>query len=254
MKTARLVLLSVLLFASPAYAAPFDNCEEYIKYGVPGDTGDPLCRKGFALVHNSERKTAVWVAEHLTREKVAGRLPRSNNFVPDPDLAPGKRAEVSDYKDSNYDRGHMAPGGDMRWDMEAMRQSFYLSNITPQVGPGMNRGIWKQLEEQVRAWASQRGELYVYTGPIYAPDEPVIVIGANQVAAPTHFYKVIFDPIRVEAIAFIMPNTELRTEDMPHYIVTISEVEQVTGLSFLGNINELVRGIVKSQKALELWQ
>jgi endonuclease G len=254
MKTARLVLLFVLLHSSLAYAAPFDNCEEYIKYGIPGDTGDPLCRKGFALSHHSERKTAVWVAEHLTRERMAGRLPRSDDFAPDPDLPPGKRAEVSDYKDSNYDRGHMAPGADMRWDPEAMRQSFYLSNISPQVGPQMNRGIWKQLEEKVRRWASQRGELYVYTGPIYAPDEPLIVIGANKVAAPTHFYKVIFDPVRVEAIAFIMPNTELRTENMPDYIVTVTEVEQMTGLNFLGNINAVIRTIVKSQKALELWQ
>jgi endonuclease G len=185
---------------------------------------------------------------------VAGQLLRSDDFVPDPDLAPGKRAEVSDYKDSNYDRGHMAPGADMRWDMEAMRQSFYLSNISPQVGPGMNRGIWKQLEEKVRTWAAQRGELYVYTGPIYAPDEPLILIGPNQVAAPTHFYKVIFDPVRVEAIAFIMPNSELRTEDMPHYIVTVGEVEKVTGLNFLGNITTVIRAIVKGQKALELWQ
>ena len=254
MKTIRPVLLLVFLLSSLAYGAPFDNCEEYIKYGVPGETGDPLCRKGFALAHHGERKTAVWVAEHLTKEKVAGRLQRSDNFVPDPDLPPGKRAEVSDYKGSNYDRGHMAPSGDMRWDMEAMRQSFYLSNVTPQVGPAMNRGIWKQLEENVRTWASQRGELYVYTGPIYASEEPLIVIGPNKVAAPTHFYKVIFDPVRVESIAFIMPNTELRTEDMPDYIVTVSEVEQVTGLNFLGNINEVIRAIVKSQKAVELWQ
>ncbi|HTE89111.1 MAG TPA: DNA/RNA non-specific endonuclease, partial [Terriglobales bacterium] len=111
MKTARLVLLFVLFYSPLAYAAPFDNCEEYIKYGIPGDTGDPLCRKGFALAHNSERKTAVWVAEHLTKEKVAGQLQRTDNFAPDPDLPPGKRAEVSDYKGSNYDRGHMAPSG-----------------------------------------------------------------------------------------------------------------------------------------------
>ena len=60
--------------------------------------------------------------------------------------------------------------------------------------------------------------------------------------------------MRVEAIAFIMPNTELRTEDMPQYIVTVSEVEQVTGLSFLGNINGVIRAIVKDQRTLELWQ
>lgn len=57
--------------------------------------------------------------------------------------------------------------------------------MVPQVGKGMNQGIWKDLEEKVRRWALDRGELYIYTGPIYANSAPK-TIGANKIAVPTH--------------------------------------------------------------------
>lgn len=258
MKIARcvsaVVFLVSLFFQIVALAGPLDNCEEYTKYGVPNDKGDLLCRTGYALAHNPEHKTPDWVAEHLTKEKATAVLARSNNFQPDPDLEPGSRAELADYNKSGYDRGHMAPAGDMRWDKDAMSESFFLSNMSPQIGLGMNRGIWKDLEEKVRTWAIKRGELYIFTGPIYAAGASEKMIGANKVAVPTHFYKIIFDPVRVEAIAFIMPNQSLKTKDLPNYIVSVHEVEAQTGLNFLSTIDEPVQKLVESKKASEVWE
>ncbi len=255
MKPARfaVVVLSLLLHTVVS-AGPLDSCQDYVKYGVPGDKGDLLCRTGYALAHNPARKTPDWVAEHLTREQASSSLPRSNDFRPDPDLEPGQRAELNDYKNSGYDRGHMAPAGDMRWNKEAMSESFFLSNMAPQIGPGMNRGIWKELEGKVRDWAIKRGELYIFTGPIYAGGSSGKTIGANDVAVPTHFYKIIFDPIRVETIAFIMPNRALKTKDLPTYIVSIDQVETETGLNFLSNISEQIQGLVESGKADGVWE
>ena len=247
------VFVVSLLFQVVALAGPFDGCQEYVKYGIPSNKGDLLCRTGYALAHNPERKTPDWVAELLTREKTRSSRARSNDFQPDPDLEPGQRAELADYKNSGYDRGHMAPAGDMRWDKEAMSESFFLSNMSPQIGPGMNRGIWKDLEEKVRTWAIKRGELHIFTGPIYASGSPK-TIGPNHVAVPTHFYKIIFDPVRVEAIAFIMENKPLKTKDLPAYLVSIDEVEAQTGLNFLSNIDEPVQQLVESKKATEVWQ
>lgn len=178
---------------------------------------------------------------------------RSNDFQPDPDLEPGQRAELVDYAKSGYDRGHMAPAGDMRWDKDAMTESFFLSNMSPQNGIGMNRGIWKDLEDKVRGWAIARWELYIYTGPIYETGTPK-TIGPNHVAVPAHFYKIIFDPIKVEAIAFIMPNAALKTKDLPKYIVTINEIETKTGLDFLSAIDAAVQKMVESKKQSEVWQ
>lgn len=153
-----------LVFAGVSHAVDVpDACKEFAKLGVPGMEGTLLCRKGYLLAHDPSRKTPIWVAEHLTHDKAGASLARTNNFQPDPDLEEGERAELSDYKGSGYDRGHMAPAGDMRWDQQAMVESFYLSNMVPQVGRGMNQGIWKDLEEKVRQWALNRGEVYIYT-------------------------------------------------------------------------------------------
>lgn len=242
------------LFSSlVALAGPFDSCQEYVKYGIPGEKGDLLCRTGYALAHNPDHKTPDWVAEYLTSEKAKAVLARSNNFQADPDLESDHRAELSDYKNSGYDRGHMAPAGNMRWSKVAMDESFFLSNMSPQIGPGMNRGIWKNLEEKVRKWAIARGELYIFTGPIYKKSESIKTIGDNKVAVPTHFYKIIFDPVRVEAIAFIMPNKKLKAEDLPKYIVSVQEVESETGLDFLSHIDKGAQDVIESKKATGLW-
>ena len=223
--------------------------------GVPGEQGTLLCRKGYALAHNPNRKTPDWVAEHLTRGKASASMPRQDFFMPDPGLKVGERAELADYKGSGFDRGHMAPAGDMRWDLEAYAQSFYLSNMVPQVGPHMNRGIWKALESRVRKWALARGELYIYTGPIYDnAGGLVMMIGLNQVAVPTHLYKIAYDPERKEAIAFIMPNEELETELMPIYIVSIDAVEEKTGLDFLSALSKEEQDVIESKKSDGLWQ
>ena len=214
--------------------------------------GALLCRKGYLLAHDPVRKTPIWVVEHLSSDKAVGSFVRADNFQIDPDLSEDERAELLDYRGSGYDRGHMAPAGDMKWDQQAMSESFFLSNMVPQTGVGMNQGIWKDLEEKVRSWAIIRGEIHIYTGPIYAKNPPD-TIGINKVAIPTHLYKIIYDPVTVEAIAFIMPNIKLKSSDMPRYVVTIREIEEKTGLNFLSKLNPKIADIVESIKADKLW-
>jgi endonuclease G len=247
------ILLFLFVSASSSHAdTPLESCGAYEKYGVPGQNGTLLCRKGYFLAHDSELKTPIWVVERLTREKANGPFSRSNNFRADSDLNVGERAELSDYRKSGFDRGHMAPAGNLKWDQQAMSESFFLSNIIPQVGEGMNRGIWKNLEVMVRRWVINRGEVYIYTGPIYAKAPPD-TIGTNKVAVPTHLYKIIYDPVTVEAIAFIMPNIKLKGADISTYIVTIREVEEKTGLNFLSKLNPMIEDIVETNTAIKLW-
>lgn len=250
--TALSVLILSFLISNISVARPIEDCKEYSKLGLPGQQGELLCRKGHLLAHNPQNKTPFWVIEHLTAEKAASDLvPRYNRFLPDPDLKKGERAELADYKGSGYDRGHMAPAADMHWDKQAMVECFYLSNMVPQVGKGMNQGIWKDLEEYVRKWAIERGEVYVFTGPIY--DRVFKRIGKNMVAVPSQLYKIIYDPYKAEAIAFIMPNEKLNSKDMPNYIVTIRDIESKTGLDFLSNLDQQVQVLIETKKAEGLW-
>ena len=246
----------ICLFANGAnlFAGPLEDCAEYTKTGIPGQNGELLCRTGYLLAYSQDNKTPFWVIEHLTADKARSNVvQRYNNFKADPDLKRGKRAELSDYKNSDYDRGHMAPSADMKWDKDAMVTCFYLSNMAPQVGEGMNRGIWASLEGKVRNWAISRGELFVFTGPIYQTTE-IRTIGKNKVSVPTHFYKIIYDPNKAEAIAFIMSNIPLSTKDMPNYIVRIRDIEELTGLDFLSTLDKQEQDRIETNRAEEMWQ
>ena len=125
--------------------------------------------EGYTVSYNSEYRIANWVAYELTAtEAKSKKTERSNKFVSDPQVK-GATAMNEDYTRSGYDRGHLAPAGDMKWSAKAMRESFYLSNICPQK-PKLNRGIWKDLEEQCRLWALDNGSLLIVTGPVITGD------------------------------------------------------------------------------------
>jgi len=243
-----------LIFVGTVRADSLDACSEHLVYGAPSMSPVLLCRLGYALSHNSTHKVPDWVAYHLVKDRIiSGNVPRSDDFRPDPDLEPGDRAELKDYKGSGYDRGHMAPAGAFKWSERAMSESFLLSNMAPQVGPSFNRGIWATLEAKVREWATSRGELYVVTGPIYATTN-VKRVGTNNVSVPTHFYKVIFDPIRVEAIAFILPNEKNPSSMLPTFITSVDEVENKTGLDFLSTLQDNVENLVEANLPPAMWQ
>ena len=137
---------------------------------------------------------------------------------------------LADYRGSGYDRGHMAPAGDLKASQEAMDESFYLSNIAPQVGVGFNRGIWRKLEEQVRVWTAERGELYVITGPVYYDFTPVI--GQSRVVVPDAFFKIIYDPETFEVWAFLIPNEKIELDRLVHFQTTLGTIEMQTGIEF----------------------
>ena len=119
-----------------------------------------ITHKGFTLSYNYDWKIPNWVAYELTDIEVEGEVPRYDRFKPDPMVPKDVTATTDDYKYSGYDRGHMAPAADMKWDEQVMKESFYLSNICPQ-NPNLNGGVWKDLEEQVRDLASQKGNTYI---------------------------------------------------------------------------------------------
>jgi len=113
----------------------------------------------YSLGYNEDHDQATWVAYTLTGAQATSKLyERTDIFRDDPAVVTGS-ATLADYKGSGYDRGHLAPARDMTWSRTAMSESFYMSNMSPQI-PGFNRGIWKQLESQVRQYAVDRGLIY----------------------------------------------------------------------------------------------
>lgn len=228
---------------------------EHILFGYPGHERYILYRRGYVLGYNPDKKNADWVSYHFTDAYCVKNAKRANDFRPDPDLPVGQRAELADYRKSGYDKGHLAPAADMARDRQTMSESFLLSNMIPQVGVGFNRGIWKKLEEKVREWVRERKNLYVLTGPIYT-DPDYKTIGPDKVAVPTHFYKIIVSCTErgenLDAIAFILPNKKNPDNMLPQFITSIDNVEELTGLDFLHDLDDATENVLEAKKS-KMW-
>jgi endonuclease G, mitochondrial len=124
--------------------------------------------------------------------------------------------------------------------------------MIPQVGKGMNQGIWKDLEEKVRKWAIVRGELFIFAGPVYERGAKE-AIGKNTIAVPSALYKIIYDPNKGEATAFFIPNIPLKTSEMPKYIVSIRDIEAITGLDFSSVLDKVIQDTIETKKPAGLW-
>ncbi|NIK72927.1 endonuclease G [Thermonema lapsum] len=211
--------------------------------------------KAFALCYDEEHELARWVAYRLDYEELEGNLERLNNFAPDPAVPTGT-AHPSDYSRTGYDRGHLAAAADFEFDRQAYEESFLMSNIAPQT-PELNRGVWRELEEQCRRWVRRDKSLYIVTGPILGK-RPRKIGKRTKISVPEAFYKVILDmrEPEIKAIAFIMPNSKNLKDDFMDYVVSIDEVEAQTGLDFFPELskNPALEQRLEGELHPELWR
>ncbi|WP_375446739.1 DNA/RNA non-specific endonuclease [uncultured Fibrella sp.] len=230
--------------------------EKQVDFILPsGHTDAELIRHdGYTLRYDDDLKNPVWVAYPLLAYEITGDAERDNErFMPDPTVD-GGTALPTDYVKSGYDRGHQAPAGDFKFSQQLMKQSFLMSNISPQA-PQFNRGIWKSLEEQIRAWALRDGGLYVVTGPVLRAGLPTIG-RANEVAVPDSFYKVVLycrkgaSP-EIRMIGFLL-NNEPSSEPLTSFVVPVSTIERATGLRFFDKMPDDLERRLKNQSRSQM--
>ncbi|MDE6491386.1 MAG: DNA/RNA non-specific endonuclease [Muribaculaceae bacterium] len=199
---------------------------------------------------NPELHIPNWVGWELTREKASGTEPRADRFMRDDNVR--GCASPEDYRGSGYDRGHMAPAADMKWDVKAMRKSFLLTNVCPQ-DHALNAGSWKKLEEKCRMWAMADSVIYIVAGPVLT-DTIDEYIGESGVAVPKRFFKVIASPYAdpPRGIGFIMPNGRV-PGGMQASAMSIDDVEAITGHDFFSELPDDVEAVVESQCRFNLW-
>jgi endonuclease G len=196
----------------PIYSKDYLSCEsEFIEH------------KNFSLCYAEEHEQASWASYVLTKSETEGSQKRTNDFRIDP-LVSTVSATKADYKASGFDRGHLAPAADMAFSLEAMSESFYLSNMSPQ-NASFNRGIWKRLESQVREWASIEDSIIVITGPILRPG--LEKIPNSKVSIPQKYFKALFDLTPPhKAIAFVL-NNEGSKKELEEFVVSVDELESL---------------------------
>lgn len=243
----KLLLLLVAALRVFGGDAVYDN----LTLGIPGKADTIIDREGYALGYSELHEQPAWVIYKLTAEEVLNKVAkRSSQFKPDPEIPTGS-ATLADYRNSGYDRGHLAPAADMAWSEKAMSDSFYMSNMSPQ-RPAFNRGIGAKLEAQVRVFAVVEKEIYVVTGAIL-PNEPTSTIGANRVTVPTHYYKVIYGltpPCKM--IAFILTNAG-SDRPLQSFAVTVDAVETATGLDFFPRVPTDEQEKLESSLTIDAW-
>ncbi|MGO3742441.1 DNA/RNA non-specific endonuclease [Kerstersia sp.] len=175
----------------------FANCPQFFPGGQPPVVPDQprlreLCFSAFAILHGGQWKTPVFVAQRLNRQMLqqGQGIGRTNKFYEEGRLPAADRSRLQDYRGSGYSRGHMAPAGDMHT-ADAMAQSFSLANMVPQ-NQIHNGGAWSRIEQDTRKYVQRaRGDVYIFTGPVFDTDPAVI--GAGRVAVPSHLYKLVYD-------------------------------------------------------------
>ncbi|XP_013788267.1 endonuclease G, mitochondrial-like [Limulus polyphemus] len=239
------------------------NVSQIMKFGIPGHNSIKT-QENYVLSYDQRNRVAHWVFEHLTREglKSNDQVDRSKcEFQEDTFIHPFFRSQNSDYKGSGFDRGHLAAAGNHRTRQELVNKTFFLSNIAPQVGKGFNRDKWNRLEKYVRHLTRNTyRNVYVCTGPLYLPrEEPdgkkyvkYQVIGSNNVAVPTHFFKVIVgetDQREYDLEAYVMPNKVIE-EDTPlsAFMVPIESIERAAGLLFFDKISRKTFRLINGRK------
>ena len=207
--------------------------------------GQIIQRTGYTLSYDAKNKTPQWVAWELTKAETKGNEERTNDFQPDPDVI-GAKVVTYDYSGSGYDRGHMAPAGDMKWNRKAMQESFYMSNICPQ-NHNLNTEDWNDLEMKSREWARRYGKVYIVCGPIYN-GKRTEYIGSHRVKVPDAFFKVILinETDKQCALGFLFEN-ESGERPLKEYLVSVDSIEKITGLDFSSALPDDIENTVEAE-------
>lgn len=196
-----------------------------------GKQGQIICHTGYTLAYDAQNKTPQWVAWELTKAETQGKEKRNDKFQEDPQVRDVKVTN-NDYAGSGYDRGHMAPAGDMKWNAQAMEESFYMTNMCPQLH-SLNAGDWNELENRCREWAKKYNKVYIVCGPIYREQRNAKYIGKNRIRVPDEFYKVvlIYEKQKTVALGFLFEHKKGQ-KPLKEYLTTVDHIENITGLDF----------------------
>jgi len=208
-------------------------------------------RGDFAVGWSPSLGHPVWCAYHVPADARfdPGKRP---NFTKDKD-APGSPAS-STYSRTGYDRGHMVPNYAIatRFGSEAQKSTFLMSNVSPQT-PQLNRGVWREIEHRIAdLWAARWGEIWVVVGAVSSGSE---TLSGTHVDVPTYFYQVVVAQSGGETRAFaVLFEQEVPWRAWPtRYIVSIDELEALTGLDFLPDMPGAAQDALESKTPTRLW-
>lgn len=220
-------------------------------YYLPTSTTREIIEHEFYTLSYSEKhEQAEWVAYELKKSQLSHSNLERPYFIDDPEVDSGS-ASWKNYKHSGYDKGHLCPAGDRRFSRKAFDETFYTSNISPQLND-FNAGIWNKLEQKTRYWAAKYDGVYVVTGGVLTNN--LETIGNENVSVPEYFYKILIDNSRGEykVIAFLLPHEDSE-KPLNKFVVSIDKIEQMTGINFFPNLPDYTEKKLEKSSDYKGW-
>ena len=230
----------------------------------------------YCLEWHPKQKHSRWVAFTFTKTNSAKNWNRNNwkegiywdgqvwnydPFQPDRKIPAGERSELSDFRGSGYDRGHLCASEDRVFSMDANGQTFYLSNMSPQIGT-FNQDNWVDLENQVRTWGrndSFRDTLYVVKGGTISDGQTKGKIGSGVVIPKYYFMALLCKKYTggqntYKAIGFWMEHKAYYpTPKLSSWTISIDEKKKKTGIDFFCNLPDRIENPIEKTFSLESW-
>ena len=224
-----------------------DNGDFYLPAST---THDIIKHQYYTLSYSEKHEQAEWVAYELKKSELSHTNFERPYFIDDPEVNSGS-ASWRNYKRSGYDKGHLCPAGDRRFTKEAFEETFYTSNISPQLND-FNAGIWNRLEQKTRYWAAKYDGIYVVTGGVLTGN--LESIGKEDVSVPKYFYKILLDYSGGEykTIAFLMPHEDSE-RPLNKFVVSIDEIEKMTGIDFFPKLPDTTENKLEKSRDYKDW-
>lgn len=241
---------------------------QLIEFGIPelNEGEELICHSAFCLVYDEEHEIARWTAHIISHEIINGAVSRTNDFRIDSLIKTGSAEEVDyfittekddgtlKYDGFGYDRGHLAPSADFRWSPVALSESYFYSNMSPQL-PEFNRELWADIESFMREYVYNNPgkDLFIVTAPVLTSDLPKLTRSKNNVSIPEYHYKIGVDMQSKKGIAFSVSqkNTGYPIES---YVVSIDSIEKITGINYFPTLSAEDEKLIESNSDISQWR
>lgn len=214
--------------------------------------------RNYSMLYDTNLKMAYWVAYPLCSWYLEGDCGRTEDWAYDDKLSESLQPDLHKGM-KGYDRGHQIPSGDRQRTSKGKlmnRQTFFFTNMTPQIGQGMNQTIWANLENAVRGWSSATDTLYVVTGamPTTIADKNIKYTKDNDgknIAVPKYYFKALARKVsgNYQTVAYKLDNRKYSDNNYDACALSVNELEELTGFNFFCELPGVTEEVENQKKA-----
>ena len=250
----------------PRFYQGTNKTYEVTHYTTEANLGE-LCN--YSIEWDAKLKANRWTCYELYDVLLKKNVKRQDAFQQDPEIPANEQTSPDDYRGSGFSRGHLCPSGDRCYSYEQNKQTFYLSNMQPQI-QGHNGGVWQQLEDKVRSWAGKCDTLYVVKAATIDKAEYIcnkkdlneIAEKEGKPAGSLHFPGIVPKYFYMALLAYDKKTNTYRALGIwsPHYkkskydYITIEELQKRTGIDFFCNLDDTIEKAVEATVDSDYWE